>query len=343
MKSHNIVYLIFGFIIAVSCNKEKKTPTLKNAVSKVIIKDTNVIVAQYKNKIYDSLKEYPLPVGDKLVLINFPEKWKISSMYEEVDKEDKGKYEIITDSLYSNLGSFMHKISLKINKEKDSSNYFQNSVNMYFNYYEDYTDYNYMHKIEKSVTVPIGKIINLNNNNNNLLFTLEVNSWGSSYLNIVTIDSKGNIIDGINIGYSKNVFEFSHSGKYYFIDKNRIIHLKSFLSLETETLLQRYEKYQILSNGKIVRYFNKDSGKFNNNEEKGNIQNHTKEGKWVETKPNMYIEEHTYAEAKYKKGLPFGIWKYYNLVAKTKKGDKLLMQEEYDKNGKLLKRTILKE
>ncbi|MCF6350372.1 MAG: hypothetical protein L3J23_05005 [Flavobacteriaceae bacterium] len=331
LKLISIILIIFT-----SCKEIDNMHSKKNELNNHIAnKDTNI--SYEKTAFFDTIKQYPLPFGKKLVLTNFPEKWEYPSIYEEVDDRRKGKYEIILNSLNSYLDKFMYKTSLKINKEKYSYNYFINSANKYFNYYEDYTFYNVRWKIEEVKNVSIGKIKNFVKN---IEVIITKNSTSSNYLNIVTIDSKRNIIDGINIGYSENVFEFSHSGKYYFIDRNRIIHLKSFLSLETETRFQRYEKYQILSTGKIVRYFNKNSGQFSSKEESGNIQNHTKEGIWIETKPNMYVEEHTYVKAKYKKGLPFGIWRYYNLINNTKKGDKLLMTEEYDKNGKLLKKMF---
>jgi len=330
----NIIYLMFVIIVLTSCEKEKKNLALeKSPVSKKEIKDTIVIDELYNKKFDKHLQKLSLPIGNLLVLTEFPDKW---DLREEDVEEKKGKYEIICDSLSFDLSSYMYENSLKF--DENSLTHLQNPISMCFNYYEDYTNYAYAHKIKKTETIPISEIKNFKDNIN-LVFTLNVNA---RYLNALTVNSKGSIIDCINIGYTQNVFEFSYSGKYYFIDKNKIIHLKSFISLEIEEIRQRYEKYQILSNGKIVRYFDKDSGKYKDKEEEGNIKNHTKDGVWVETKSNMYIEEHTYVEAQYKLGKPIGIWKYYNIVNDTKKGNKLLMTEEYDTNGNLLKREILK-
>ncbi len=178
---------------------------------------------------------------------------------------------------------------------------------------------------------------------------------GNDVLNIYSYDAKQNkIIDGLNIFYNVNLsynrdkalykdFTTGFVNKFFYIEKNYIISLLYIDAIYQgegeEYKILRKEQWQIKPNGKFVRYYKKD-GTFKNEEEQGEIKNSMRQGKWIETKPNGFINKKTYLKAEFKEGEPIGEWKFYS-YEKNKKG-KLLYTETY-KNGKLQKRTFIEQ
>jgi len=332
MKKYFFVFNLIILFFCFSC-KEYSKVTLKN--KEAHIKASSKESDQHKNNISrfsDTLKNWSLPIGNELLLTKFPKKWEF-----DIEAPEDNKYEALTESISKYTDSLLYNTNYLI--AKDSSNLQAFKANKYYNYYEDYVDYNYDRNIKETISVPIARLIN--RKQIDLIFEIEAKPSGASFINMKTINKKGTEIDGINLGYTKNVYTFTHSGKYFYIDKNMIIHVKHFLSIDNQTLINYYEKFQILSSGKIVRYFDLNIGDYNSETEKGKLKNHTQIGEWVAIKNNKYAEGYTYLEATYKEGKPIGKWNYYNLINETQKGSKLLMTEEYSGEGKLLKRTIL--
>lgn len=140
------------------------------------------------------------------------------------------------------------------------------------------------------------------------------------------------------------------------IDKDYIISLQDYEFSESPFTLKPLQKYQLLPSGKFARYFDKE-GLYKSDEEQGMVKNHKKEGKWIEYKPNSFIDQqkypefpdpYTYLEAEYKNGSPAGTWKFYKLLQKyneetgepiinTRKKGQLIYTEVY-KDGVLEKR-----
>ncbi len=335
---NNIINWSLILLISIGCKNKDLTKLQKEISQKTSNNSEQILLRNSQDTLYKSIQEVNLPFGDKNILINFPKKWNYPSIYEVEDRK-KGKYEINLESVSKRFDSIMYNTSPEINK--DSTNCFIEKTDKYFNYYDDYVNYIIKQKGSNSINIPVFKITDIGKGVSALIVS-QFNPLTPDYQNLLTYHStNGEIIDGLNIGYSKNVFEFSHSGKYYFIDQEKIIHLKSFLVLEDETILKYYEKFKILDSGNIVPYFVQKEGKVNNASETGKIKDNTKDGIWTETKPNMYVEQQTYVEALYKKGIPIGKWNYYDLTDDNKKGGKLLMKEEFSEDGQLLKREIL--
>lgn len=142
------------------------------------------------------------------------------------------------------------------------------------------------------------------------------------------------------------------------IDKNYIISLQDYEFTENPFHLKPLNKYHILPSGKFARYYDHD-GPYKNDEEQGMVKNHHKEGKWIESKSNGYLDlqkypeftdPYTYLEAEYKNGLPTGTWKFYKLWQKyneetgepllnTRKKGQLIYTEMY-REGILEKREF---
>jgi len=345
MKNIIFYFSLILLITCLSCKEENKSVSkdnnldlsLKNTVSDSVSSEVKGILKNEENTISrfsDTLKMWSLPIGNKLLLTNFPDKWEF-----DPEAPEENKYQNLSESLYKYTDSLLYHTDYLI--AKDSSNCQMFSANKYYNYYDHYTEYNFSRNIKKTISVPVARLAH-QNSIKDVVFEIEVNPSGSSFINIKTLGEKGNDIDGKNIGYIKNVYKLTHSGKYFYIDENRIIHVKHFLSIDNQTTKNYAEKFQILSSGKIVRYFDKDIGDYKSESETGKVKNHTQDGKWIEIKNNKYVGEYTYLESNYKEGIPVGVWKFYNSVDKITKGTKLLMIENYSDSGELLKRDVIR-
>jgi hypothetical protein len=144
----------------------------------------------------------------------------------------------------------------------------------------------------------------------------------------------------------------------FYINKNFIISLRDYEFNENPFRQKPVYQFQLLRNGKFVRYYHQN-GLYKTDEEQGSIRNHHKEGKWIEFKPNRYVDlqkypaftdSFTYLEARYKGGLPDGKWKCYKLlqeyneetgepIINTRNKGPLIYTDLY-KNGLLEKREF---
>ncbi|NIF06656.1 hypothetical protein F3J23_14495 [Chryseobacterium sp. Tr-659] len=176
---------------------------------------------------------------------------------------------------------------------------------------------------------------------------------------IYLISTKGNKPIDMKRLYLRHEGEMGFAEYTLFnIDKNHIISLQDYEFSESPFTLKPLYKYQVLPSGKFSRYFDRD-GLYKNDEEQGMVKDHKKEGRWIETKPNSFIDlqqypeftdPYTYLEAEYKNGLPVGTWKFYKLLQKyneetgepiinTRKKGQLIYTEVY-KNGVLEKQKF---
>ncbi len=175
---------------------------------------------------------------------------------------------------------------------------------------------------------------------------------------LISVNRDNKIVDKLLIG---NI-EGNDLGLYrlhFYIDRNKIIHLKDFSSDELEDGFLNYELYQILPNGSFTRYYSVD-GFVKNNTEQGMVIERKRDGKWIEKKQNYNIDlssykkfkdNYTWLEAIYKNGIPTGQWNYYKLFQKnddnghailsSQKKGKLLYVENYS-NGILTKKQFVK-
>ena len=103
--------------------------------------------------------------------------------------------------------------------------------------------------------------------------------------------------------YASNEGYYNYYGdidKYFYIDKNYIIHIKYFgVRDDSNSRLLIYKKYKILDNGTIVQYFDKTEGNYESEVEQGEIKNHLKEGIWKEALSNFQTN---YVIKKYHQG-----------------------------------------
>ena len=305
----------------------------------------------------NSIPVITLPFGTKeLIDVQFPANWK------KYDYPSNTWYKTPIDLAYnhSNLFYDVYKDKKRDLKLTDSITYTYTNANMANIYYDNFFPYPFIKNQSsiyynyKEILYPLWKINLSNNQSLIMLFSEDVptsdkpNVKPYAKLQLVVMDSQGNILDSLNAYIYANL-----DTKRLYIDRKGIIHIKYFDFCDSEYVnFIRYEKFQISPEGKFIRYYDQN-GFFQNEEEQGLVENHTREGLWIEKKPNgyyTYSHRYTYLEANYHKGLPIGIWKFYKLdyqrkigcpidLSSAKKG-KLLYTETY-KDGELVERKFV--
>ncbi|MDR0332280.1 MAG: G5 domain-containing protein [Dysgonamonadaceae bacterium] len=155
----------------------------------------------------------------------------------------------------------------------------------------------------------------------------------------------GRIIDNLIVAYTFSD-GIGASSQFFYYDDSGIIHIKQFGEDDDGwNVFAGYQKYQITPHGRFIRYY-EQNGIFENDNEQGLVQNHTREGKWVDMSNTFYIE------AEYKDGLPVGKWHYYQMlrdfteegfvILPSRRKGELLYTETYE-NGRLVSREIISD
>ncbi|WP_294844364.1 hypothetical protein [uncultured Gilliamella sp.] len=310
----------------------------------------------------NSIPVITLPFGTKkLIDVQFPANWKT------YDYPSNTWYKTPIDLAYNNSDLFydVYKNKNRDLKPTDSITYTYtytnaNMPNIYYDYFFPYqfikkqTDilYNF-----EEILYPLWKINLSNNQSLIMLFSQGYSDQIEPYtiyfqkMQLMVVDNHGNKLDSMN-AYLDTNRGYDLKTKRLYIDRKGIIHIKYFDYDVEDVNFFRYEKFQISPEGKFIRYYDQN-GFFQNEEEQGLVENHTREGLWIEMKPNGYYTYplgYTYLEANYQKGLPIGIWKFYKLdyqkkpdssidLSSGKKG-KLLYTETY-KDGELVERKFV--
>ena len=324
-----LITTISFLLVFSSCQniKEQKKENQKEASLKTPNNDKlKVNDSSYLSK--KPLKNISLPIGDSLLLHDFPEKWEISK---------QNKNEKILDAISKSQERF---IANMVNTTESSKDTLSHKRIKYLEYYNNYLSYlfsfNKNNEFEK--TKNIYSI--LEKKKYDVVIATSTEKFTSTRVYIYTINKQNEIIDGINISYNIGRDLYSNV-RYFYIDSNLIIHLKSFTFIDDETILESNEKHQINTNGKIIRYFS-DNQKYITKKHNGTTANNTQVGYWTEIQSNYFVDDITFSDGKYLDGLKIGTWNYFNLE-NSKKGSNLLMTEEYSNDGELLKREILKK
>ncbi len=173
--------------------------------------------------------------------------------------------------------------------------------------------------------------------------------------NLISTDKNHVIQDVLCLSF-KVGSDYGYNSQYFYIDNNKVIHLKTFYEGELESQFLDYKMYQINKTGKFIRYFNKN-GAYNTTNESGTVTNNTKEGKWIEIFKNdniknlNYSDDYTYSEGNYNDGIPSGTFAYFKLfqeydenglpIIASRKKTNLIYTEVYNK-GKLIERKFVK-
>lgn len=337
----NIVYLVSIInIMCFSCKENTNNELFKNKICKQKDNDFTLI---YKSSIQkdtikvESLKKIKFPFGSKEIIDEFPEYWKISNPQ--------------TNSSEKKLNKLSNKLNLFWNFPKGvNTGKITQKATKFLECNNHYLSFLFIHNLDKQKELlsPIFSLPKIKGYTPIISTSTNNNAEKRIYLHI--LNDKGDILDGINIRYMLDHGLYS-SERFYYIDEDGIIYLKSFVYLDDKIIQESFMKYHISFKGKIVRYFKNKSFQFLGSLEAGKVLNYTKENKWIELTNNYYLQEKTFLEANYKSGIPVGTWKYYsirsnlnkkeNIIRKEQKGDKLLMTENYSEKGNLIEREIL--
>ena len=349
-----IFIMYFTFMISSCSFSQKERNNVSSNVQ--IAKDTNEVI-KVKRIVKDTTKTkkeifisspISLPYGkDSLLSVSFPKEWKIdfspTKGYSYGDKNSQNYVDIFLSSgnilLQTTFSSSYDSIS-KIYKEKDGTVHYYDTALLHT--FKSVLSHNYFDELfllketdeYKTIMVYLPYATP-----KEMDYYGSGDSYGYRRGDIISIDKKSNeLIDHLNI-YNTLSWVYSTQDKLFYIDKDTIIHCKTFRNNEETIRYLRYEKWQIKSNGKFVRYYEKE-GYFKNEEEQGTVKNSMREGKWIEKKPNGWVEKKTYLESYFEAGEPIGEWEFYDYT-NNKKG-KLLYTESYE-NGELVKRKFVEK
>jgi len=338
-----LTFFLISITIFISCNDKQhnKSKIISSASIQIINSDSVKNIIPKINT--GTLNITSLPLGNSHITFNFP------TLVPTIDENDNNITNATTIKIDSILKTAYHfaetKPTIKFNSDKEINEtryllraFPDRKSKTFENIYQLPNKYGFNIYIERITT------INNKNNNTNILYTLAI--------------YKGDTISNrycIGYDYYGDLVE---SYKVWQIDKNFLLNTRIITNVagNNETYISKLDKFTITNTGDFVKYFDDKNHNFKSPKESGKIENHLKEGIWFEVKDfDGYINQSSYLETQYKKGIPIGLWKYFTLEtieeandegyvinSYTKKGNKLLMTEEYDTNGNLLKREILK-
>ena len=339
---YKILFLVLIYVICTSCKQEKsnnkqidsiKPPYSSNAINhkvedKVVdsaIYKSELELIKKKNKFY-KVDNLPLGVEWLLEYTNLQQNTLIEMCPNDMDGA----------SYFNNL---VRNIDSKVFKEE-----------LKYSYY-DLEAVNISHSPNRPTNRFVNRLPNINHLEIYILFSV-YNSPYQKELSLVSINSHGEIIDKLMVSYTINISYDERSNnlkkisqgfinKHFYIDSSYYIHIfftdNHYVGDSEECYFVRYEKWQIKSNGKFVRFYEKN-GSFKNEEEEGTVKSSMREGKWIEKKPNGWVEKKTYLESYFKEGEPIGEWKFYDYTNNEK--SKLLYTESYE-NGELIERKFV--
>lgn len=320
-KDRATIRLLFTLVglLLITCKNEVKKENKKELFNAQVITQDTLKIMSTKKEAKDSIPFKGLG-SSKLIKTDFPKTW-------NVEKEKSVQTRMVNNTniqvpnlnaVYQNIDTSFQRIPAKyLLKGKKSTITFPRAVYKKregFMAYSDncgkellkqdsfyYKDYVALAKIPRNERINI------------ILFKKNATTASAglyySKIDLLTMDMNEKIVDGINIQYD---FIQNHINvqKKYFIDKDFIIHLKQFASEDVEYNFHTYEKWKIMEDGKVLRFY-EQNGMFNNEEERGMVVNNVRDGEWVECKYNSHVQMPTYLEAKFSLGIPTGTWRYY--------------------------------
>ena len=344
MHLHLLIFLCT--LMLISCGSNDSYSESKNEKNIIQKKDTLAISSKV---LVEKDSTYHLPIGSLLIL----EK-NIVSDIPIFSNQDTIISNLIEDIIKVYRDSLFMELYIKKNDKSFERGYYVPEKSLY-NYYEFLF---VSSKLYVSGIPPIYRsaycdstfstLGHLANSLDNIILKLEGAGVNHTFIDsircgdtspikrvdLVSYNTVGKKLDQLNIYYDNELLYWSNY-RFPYIDKLLKINLV-YIRYGEEYEYGGIEKWQIKSNGKFVRYYEKE-GSFKNEEEEGTVKNSMREGKWIEKKQNGWVEKKTYLESYFKEGEPIGEWKFYDYT-NDKKG-KLLYTELYE-NGELLKRIF---
>lgn len=305
-----------------------------------------------------------LPVGDSIDLQQFITKIKQAPIINQEERNekilfefDKKSIQIYTRRYHSILDSLSDNFELKYknnNGLKIKINKFLLNEILRDNYHNYSLEFMLSNILDNEIFIFVNKItFDSEKIIYSLIFKTSLNYNNQEFENQLLMDfiliiNNDNIKDRLIVNYIQgNDFGREYS---FSVFKDNLVYTKTFGSDELGIIVGNSIKYQISPQRRFIRYYDKN-GEFKDEEEQGLVKNHTREGKWIEMKPNGFIDGSTYLEGKYQDGLPVGEFRYYNLeqeyndkaepIPSTRKKGKLLYTETYEK-GELKQRKFIK-
>ena len=305
-----------------------------------------------KDDLITQIMQAPLaspPIGDKHVLYPFATHWQDAETENERSGSEKAFDELARNLYKQSQSEQSYKITLT---QENLKQIVQDSYDIPFNINDI---------LNQKITVHVEKIAGFPQFDLFLLTTenleLECNhcEYGRHLIfqSIISISSD-QIVDRLVATYEYGN-DLGRSYRFFYYDNGKII-IRDLGSDETDSDAYEKRTYQLTPQGKFIRYYD-TNGSFQNTDlnvtEEGLVQNHTREGLWIEITGSKYAPlgiGYIYLESEYKNSLPVGIWKCHQLeqqynelyepILSTRKKGKLLYTETY-KDGELVNRVFI--
>jgi hypothetical protein len=288
-----LYYTFFSFSLLYSCKQNNNIHNDNN------IKTSKEISYDQTTSTFDSIKISSIPYGSKILIDNFNRigsDFEVKEVENDLLENEDSAFLSFYQSIFKNntikLGN-VYKYSYK-NILDFGCNYIQpfDSISTYKDYYALTKR---LPDINKN-KVFVFNSIEQETNNNNIINNVD----------LVVVNSDNVIVDNLNLSHSLRILdtrynnEFDDYDKYFYIDKNYIIHIKYFTGWgDAVRRVFAYVKYKIGSDGSIIRFFDKENGSYKSEIEEGIIKNHMKEGIWHEALSNFQTN---YCIKKYHEG-----------------------------------------
>ncbi|VXC01474.1 conserved hypothetical protein [Flavobacterium sp. 9AF] len=338
-----LIYIILPFLLIHCKSKEENLQT--SLISKQIKEEVKRNSLQSFFKVLDENQKINLPYGSKEIEKHFE------------DRQDT----ITTFSNESYLKNWANWMTTFIENDTNNKNRKSSEIPYLESKIIINSEFNLPDTLKNIKFKGSGVNINQNLNTYSLTFReyLVCNNCElpeDCFQNIlVSTDNNHNVVDKIRLSYRVGN-DYGYTSQYFYIDNQKIIHLKSFYEGELESQFLDYKMYQLNGNGKFVRYFSKN-GRYTSDNETGEVINNTKEGKWIEIFKNEKInklkfkDNFTYLDANYKNGVPSGKFSYFKLyqeydedglpiISSQKKGELILV--EFYEDGNLIASKFIK-
>ena len=278
MSFFRTIFLSSVFLI--SCT-QKSGDTIKEPIVK---HDSEIKSSQISE--LDNMVSSTIPIGSQMLIDNFK---KTGSNYEVTEDEN---------NLLENSDS---KFLLSYKKFFDDA---KHPLEGFYKYpQKNMLDFgfNYIQPVDLISTYQgfyaVGKRLP-DVNKNKIFITNSLKDKGHSNIinciDLVVINSNNKIVDNLNLSHSLSITDEKYNNqyddynKYFYIDKDYMIHIKYFTGWgDAVKRVFAYIKYKIQDDGSIIRYFDNEQGHYKSEVEEGEIKNHTKNGIWKEALNNL--------------------------------------------------------
>lgn len=190
----------------------------------------------------DESSKMELPYGDKDVLQKFPSDW------------DSGKSNSSYDSLYNKLSSFIYVDAENASRKTFALDYPSDKSFLS----KDFVVSNAVKNKQEKIFLKSAQVVAAEKYKMfSVIYEGNIDCKNCEYpenqiRNVLLTINNGKIVDKLPISYI-NGSDLARNTRYFFIDSNKVIHIKDFKSDESGVTFTQYLKYKITPEGKFAK------------------------------------------------------------------------------------------